>query len=263
MLDPIILTALAAGGMLSLLIGPLGCFVVWRQMAYFGDAIAHAALLGVALALVTSLPFTPAILLVALGVAATLTFWMRDTRFHADTLLGFLAHGTLALGLLIVALSGRTQVDINAFLFGDILTLGADDLLAVGVLVVLGLAVLLTQWRGLVLSTLEPNLAQVEGYAVMKLNHLLVAVLAATIAVAIKLVGVLLITALLIMPAAAARPLARTPVGMACLSVLMSFLAIALGIAASLPIDAPTGPMIVVVAMLLCLASLAIGKRKA
>jgi zinc transport system permease protein len=263
MLSSVVLTAMAAGGLMSLLLGPLGCFVVWRQMAYFGDAIAHAALLGVALALVMNLPFTPAIFIVAVGVAATLTYWMRDTRFHADTLLGFLAHGTLALGLLIVALSGHTQIDINAFLFGDILTLSQSDLITVGVLVVVGLGILLTHWRGLVLATLEPNLAAVEGYQVMKLNYLLVAVLAGTIAVAIKLVGVLLITALLIMPAAAARPLSRTPAGMAKLAALMSMLAIGLGIAIALPLDAPTGPMIVVVAMVLCITTLAIDKLRA
>lgn len=263
MLDAIVLTALAAGGMLSLLLGPLGCFVVWRQMAYFGDAIAHAALLGVALALVASLPFTPAIFVVALLVAAILTYWMRDTRFHADTLLGFLAHGTLAIGLLIVALSEHSQVDINQFLFGDILTLSSSDLITVALLTIAGLIILIGNWRGLVLATLEPNLAAVEGYRTMRLNYLLVAVLAGTVAVAIKLVGVLLITALLIMPAAAARPLARTPAQMAIIASVMSLLSITTGIAGALAADAPTGPSIVVAAMLLCVVSLGAGKLRA
>lgn len=260
MLSAVVLTALAAGGMLSLLLGPLGCLVVWRQMAYFGDAISHAALLGVALALVGSLPFTPAIFAVALLVAGALTAWMRDTRFHADTLLGFLAHGTLAIGLLIVALSGYTQVDVNSFLFGDILTLSISDIISVAILTVIGLGILVWHWRGLVLATLEPNLAAVEGYPVMRLNYLLVAVLAGTIAVAIKLVGVLLITALLIMPAAAARPLAHSPAGMAIWAAGLNLLAITSGIALALQWDVPTGPTIVVMAMLLCLLTLAIDR---
>lgn len=263
MLSEAILLALAAGGMLSLLLGPLGCFMVWRQMAYFGDAIAHAALLGVSLALVASVPFTPAIFCVSLALACILTFALRDTRFAADTLLGFLAHGTLALGLLIVALSGYAQVDIEAFLFGDILTLTTQELWLVGGLSIGGLALLCRFWRGLLLATLDPSLAAVEGHKVMRLNYILVVLLAATVAVAINLVGVLLITALLIMPAAGARPLARNPRQMAIIASLLSMAAIGIGILAALELDAPTGPMIVATSMGLCLLTLVIGKLRA
>lgn len=260
MLSPIVVNALLAGGLMSALLGPLGCFVVWRRMAYFGDAISHAALLGVALSLLTSIPLTAAIFLVTLMMATMLAAWMRDVRFHADTLLGFLAHGMLAVGIIVVALSGTVQVDINAYLFGDILAIAGEEILTIAILVAIGLTVVCYYWNGLVLSTLEPNLAAVEGHNVMRLNYLLVGLLAAIIAVAIKIVGVLLITALLIMPAAAARPVAHSPRAMAVIAVLCSVISIASGIGMALLLDAPTGPMIVVMAMLLCLVTLVAGR---
>lgn len=260
MLSPVMLNALAAGGLMSLLLGPLGCFVVWRRMAYFGDAVSHAALLGVALSLIFNAPLTPAIFLVTLVMASLLASWMRDVRFHADTLLGFLAHGMLALGLVAVALTQEVQIDLNAFLFGDILTVGREDIAMIGVVVAIGLGLLWRSWHGLVLSTLEPNLAAVEGYRVMRLNYMLVAILAATVAVAIKIVGVLLITALLIMPAAAARPLAKSPASMACIAALCSMGSIALGLAASVALDVPSGAMIVLAAMAICIVTMLAGR---
>lgn len=260
MLSVITLNALLAGGAMSLLLGPLGCFVVWRRMAYFGDAVSHAALLGVALSLIFALPVTPAILMVTLLLAGVLTAWVRDVRFPADTVLGFLAHGMLAIGLIAVALSDTVQIDLNAYLFGDILSVTPAEIYTIALLSFAGLAVIAWHWQGLVLATLEPNLAAVEGYPVMRLNYILVGVLASTVAVAIKIVGVLLITALLIMPAAAARPLARNPGAMAILAVFYAFAAIAGGVFGAIAIDAPTGPMIVVAAMALCLGSLVMGR---
>ncbi len=251
MLSPIVLNALIAGGLLSLLLGPLGCFVVWRRMAYFGDAVSHAALLGVALSFVGDLPLTPAIFLVTLIMASLLAVWMKDTRYHADTLLGFLAHGMLAIGLVIVALSDQVQVDMNAFLFGDILTVSREEIITIGCLIVVGLGLLWRYWDGLVLSTLDPQLASVEGHRAERMNYILVALVAATVAVSIKIVGVLLITALLIMPAAAARPLSSTPRMMALIAIAASLAAMVGGIASALELDAPTGPMIVVVATML------------
>jgi zinc transport system permease protein len=256
--SPIILNALLAGGAMSLLLGPLGCLVVWRRMAYFGDAIAHGALLGVALSLLCTLPLTAAIFITALVMGCVMTAWMKDVRFHADTLLGFLAHGMLAVGLVAVAMSDHTAGDLEAYLFGDILAISRTEILTMAALVSVGLIVIIRNWDALVLTTLEPNLARVEGIAVMRLNYILVAVLALLVALAIKMVGVLLITALLIMPAAAARPVSRSPAQMALFAVCFSMVAIAGGIVSAVAIDAPSGAMIVVVAMCLGVASLVV-----
>lgn len=256
----VVLSAMLAGVFLSLLLGPLGCFVVWRRLAYFGDAIAHASLLGVALALIFSLPVTPLMFLVAMCIAIVLSVWMRDVRYNADTMLGFLAHGALATGLLLVSLSNHNQIDINSFLFGDILTINVQDFLVILTLVAVGLLLLFTHWNALVLATLHKELAKVEGVAMERLNYLLITLLALTVAVCIKLVGVLLITALLIMPAAAARPFAKSPKHMAILSVICSAGAIITGLVVALTLDSPTGPTIVVASALLCLLNMGLSR---
>lgn len=248
MLDEITLRALLGVLLLVGMLGPLGSFVVWRHMAYLGDTIAHAALLGVALSLVfTALPMTVSILAVALGIAFLLYKRAGDTRFHADTLLGILAHGTLALGVLLVALS-RQRVDINAYLFGDILALGWGDVALLAALAVVIGGLLRFSWRALLMVTIHPAIAHVEGVDVKRTQLMLLLMLAAVIAVAIKLVGVLLVTALLIMPAASARYLAKTPGQMALLASVIGMVAASFGLFGSLMVDAPTGPTIVVMA---------------
>lgn len=260
MVDAIVLMAWAAGSILSLLLGPLGCLVVWRRLSYFGDAIAHASLLGVAIALLAELPVAPVMFSIALLFALVLSLWLRDKRFHADTMLGFLAHGALAIGIMLVSLSDHSQIDINSFLFGDILTITRQDMFLIIALVLTGLIILIRHWNALVLATLNDNLAKVEGVAVSRHNMYLIALLALTVAVGIKLVGVLLITALLIMPAAAARPLANNPVQMAILSVICSVFAIVFGLILAVKLDSPTGPTIVVTSTLLCAFSMGISK---
>lgn len=250
-MDEITLRALLASVMLAATLGPLGSLVVWRRMAYFGDTIAHAALLGVALSLISGfLPLTLAMFLVAAGVALLLTQGARDARFHSDTLLGLLAHGTLALGLLLVAMSRSIRVDINAYLFGDVLAMDWPDTALLGGLCALVAATLYFAWRPLLMVAIDRTIAHVEGVNVKRTEQMLVLMLAAVIAVAIKLVGVLLITALLIMPAAAARYLARSPTHMAVFASLIGVFSVGSGLYGSIAIDAPTGPLMVVIAAL-------------
>ena len=262
-MDDLILRALAGGLLLAAMLGPLGSFVVWRRMAYFGDTIAHSALLGVALSLLSAgaLPMTAAIFLVAISVAFILSRYARDTRFHADTLLGVLSHSALALGLVLVSLNHDVQVDVDGFLFGDILAIDGMD---VGVLAALAVVVgitLTTQWRKLLMSTIDPAIAQVEGVHVARQQLILTALLAAVIAVAIKITGVLLITALLVIPAASARTLAKTPLQMTVLASIIGMASVAGGLFASVEFDTPTGPMMVVVAALIFVLCLLVNRR--
>ncbi len=248
-MDEILLRALVGGVLLAVSLGPLGSFVVWRHMAYFGDTIAHAALLGVALSLISGfIPMTLAMFAVALFIALTLSKFSADKRFHADTLLGILAHGTLALGVLLVALTHKVRVDLNSYLFGDILAMSWGDVVFLAGLTVVTLLLLRMSWRPLLMVTISPAIAHVEGVDVKRTQLLLTMMLAAIIAVSIKLVGVLLITALLIIPAAAARYLAKTPLQMAVLASLIGAICVSGGLFAALKLDAPTGPLIVVLA---------------
>ena len=248
-MDEIILRALLGGGVLAAALGPLGAFVVWRHMAYFGDTIAHAALLGVALSLILQgLPLTLAMFLVSLAVALTLARFSKDQRFHADTLLGILAHGTLALGVLLVALTPDVRSNLDAYLFGDMLAMDWQDVYILSGVCALVLLLMRASWRPLLMLTINPAIAHVERVDVERTQTLFVIMLAGVIAVSIQLVGVLLITALLIMPAAAARYLARSPLQMAALASAIGILCVSGGLFASLAIDAPTGPLIVVLA---------------
>jgi zinc transport system permease protein len=254
-MDDLVLRALSGALILAIMLGPLGAFVVWRRMAYFGDTIAHSALLGVALSLLAGgvLPITPAIFLVAILVALILAHYSRDARLHADTLLGILAHGALALGLVLVSLNRSVQVDVNAYLFGDVLAIDWQDVGILAALAVLVLAILRFYWRKLLMTTIDPAIAQVDGINIARMQLVLTLLLAAVIAVAIKLTGVLLITALLVMPAAAARYLSKNPLQMAMLASVVGMLSVSGGLFAAMKIDVPTGPMMVVMAAVLFL----------
>lgn len=245
-MDEFLLRAMTGGVLLALAVGPLGAMVVWRHMAYFGDTIAHAALLGVAISLISAtIPMTLAMFLVSLAVAVTMSLLVRDSRFHADTMLGLLAHGTLAVGVLLVSMSREIQVDISSYLFGDILTITNHDIAMLGALLAAVVAVVATQWRSLILLTIDEAMAKAEGIRTERVKLLITILLAATVAVSIKLVGVLLITAMLIIPAAAARYLARSPLQMVCLASVLGGIAVVCGLYGALEIDAPAAPMMV------------------
>ena len=259
--DDFLLRALFAGIGVALIAGPLGCFVVWRRMAYFGDASAHAALLGVAIALASELPVLVGVLVVTLAMAAG-TAALVSNRYAMDTVLGVAAHAALATGLVALALIDDVRVDLMGYLFGDVLAVSAADLMIIwGGALAAGL-LLLVFWRPLLNATLNEELAFAEGSHPGRYRLLLGLLLALLIALAMKIVGALLITAMLIIPAAAARPLARTPEGMAGLAAVVGVVAVVIGLRASLAFDTPTGPSIVVATMFGFLATNALGRHR-
>ncbi|MGI3166448.1 metal ABC transporter permease [Pseudooceanicola sp. 200-1SW] len=255
MLDDFLLRAALAGLGVALAAGPLGCLVVWRRMAYFGDATAHAAILGVALALAFDLSVFSGVLVVSL-LMATLVSTLSGRGFAMDTLLGVLAHSAIAFGLVAVSFLSGVRIDLMAYLFGDILAVSKGDLAIIwgGAVLVLGL--LAWRWQALLTATLNPDLAQASGLDPRREQLVLTVALALVVAVAIKVVGSLLIAALLIIPAAAARPFARTPEGMALTAAGIGAVSALGGLQGSLWFDTPTGPTMVCLAALLFLATL-------
>ena len=259
MLDDFLVRALLAGLGVALTAGPLGCFVVWRRMAYFGDSLAHNALLGVALGLLLGIDPTLGVAFASISLALLLVLLQRQKLLASDTLLGILAHSGLALGLVTLSFMRDVRVDLFAYLFGDLLAVRTLDILyiyGVAALVLLTLGLL---WRKLLLITLHEELAAAEGLPVLRLRLALILLTAITIAVAMKVVGVLLITSLLIIPAAAARRLARTPEEMALGATLIALLAVTAGLSASFYLDTPSGPSVVVASAVLFVLSLAGG----
>ena len=247
LLDDFMVRATLAGLGTALAAAPLGCFVVWRRMAYFGDATAHAAILGVALALAFDISIFAGVLAIALAVALMLTA-MTGRGFAADTVLGVISHAALALGLVAVSLIQGVRVDLTVYLFGDILAVSQWDLAVIWSGAVLATALLAWRWQALLMSTLNPDLAFASGIRPGRERLVLTLALALLVAVGIKVVGALLIGALLIVPAAAARPLSRTPEAMVALAAIIGAVAVVGGLQASLIWDTPAGPSIVALA---------------
>lgn len=260
MLDDFLTRAVIAGLGLVLATGTLGSFVVWRRMAYFGDSTSHAAILGVALSFAFAMPFYLGTLLVAVGMAL-LVAWMTGRGQGMDTVLGVIAHSALATGLLAASFIPALRVNLDAFLFGDILAVTRGDLAWIwgGAVAVLGL--LLWRWQRLVTASVNEELAMASGINHRHERLILSLALAVTVAIAIRIVGALLISAMLIVPAAAARAIARTPEQMAGSATLIGAVAVLAGLWASLRLDTPAGPSIIVVSAAFYAASLAFYRK--
>lgn len=249
MLDDFFIRALIGGIGVAVTAGPLGCFIVWRRLAYFGDTLSHSALLGVAIALLFELNITLAVFFISIIVAFLLLFLQRTAALTSDALLGLLAHSTLAIGLVVLAFMTWVRVDLMGFLFGDILAITAEDLALIWVGGGLALVTLGIIWRSLFAATVSHDLALSEGVNTKLINIIFMIVIAAVIAVSIKLVGVLLITALLIIPAASARRFSNSPEIMAGIAAFIGIISVLLGLNGSLVWDTPAGPSIVVAAL--------------
>ena len=259
MLDDFLVRALLGGIGVALITGPLGCFVVWRRMAYFGNALAHSALLGVAVGVLLAVDLNLATIGVCLAFAGVLMLMQRQQRLATDTLLGILAHTALALGLVALSFFETVRIDLSGYLFGDVLAVSRADLLWIvggGGVVLLALLAL---WSPLLRTTVNEELARAEGVAVGAVQAVFMLLIALAVAIGMKIVGILLIVSLLIIPAAAARQFASSPEQMAGLAALAGVLAVALGLGASLAWDTPAGPSIVMASAALFFLSLPAG----
>ena len=248
---PLFYRALAAGLLVAILAGGLGVTVVLRRMAFFSDAIAHASLTGIALGLLWNIdPVWAAIgfsIVIGLGIAAL----SRSQVLALDTIIGVFYAAAVALGVIIISSLSGPRVDLFGFLFGDILGVTNQDLV---IAAVLALAVLVIFWflfNAVVQIAVSKDLAKVHGVKVDAQEFIFLALLALTVAVGIKLVGVILIGPLLLMPAAAAKNISRSLVGMLGWSMLLAIVGTVVGLFGSVWLNAPTGPTIVVTLALL------------
>ena len=249
MLDDFFIRAIVGGIGVAVVAGPLGCFVIWRRLAYFGDTLSHSALLGVALALLLELNITFTVFCISVVVAMLLMLLQRRASLSSDALLGLLAHSALAVGLVVLAFMTWVRVDLMGFLFGDILAITRADLMMIWFGGVAVLIALIKIWRPLFAATVSYELATAEGTRPDFANIVFTVLLAAVIAVSMKIVGVLLITALLIIPAAAARRFSKSPEQMALIAIIIGVFSVWLGLSGSLEFDTPAGPSIVVAAL--------------
>lgn len=249
-MDDFLARALIAGIGVAVICGPLGAFVVWRRMAFFGSTLAHSALLGVALGYLLHFDMTLGMFLVSLVLAALLYFAEMRKTLATDTLLGVLAHASLAAGIVLVAFLDTLRTDLLSLLFGDILSVRDVDLYWIyggGALALMALALI---WRPLLSLTVHEETAKVEGVNGTLVRFVFMILLAIVIAVSLKIVGLLLITSLLVIPAATARHLSKTPEQMAGFAAVIGCVTVAAGLAESYVWDLPSGAAIVLTASL-------------
>lgn len=256
LLDDFVVRALVAGIGVALVAGPLGCFIVWRRMAFFGATMSHAALLGVSLAFLLNINVTLGIIGACAVTAIVLLSLTRLQVLPTDALLGLLAHAALALGLVAISFQDTLRIDLMGLLFGDILSVSRGDLAWIlgGGAAALGVLALI--WRPLLSATVHEELAMVEGVRVRLTYAVFVLLMAVVVAIAMKIVGLLLIISMLVIPPAVARRFARTPEVMAALAALVGVVSVVGGIEASLAWDTPAGPSIVTTATVLFVVSL-------
>jgi zinc transport system permease protein len=246
-LEPFLINAVLAGVAVAVITGVMGCFVVWRRMAYFGDSLAHSALLGVALGFAVGVAVNLGIIIIC-SIFAVLLLWLQRKKVLAtDTLLGILAHSALSIGMVTISIMGQ-RIDLHSILFGDILTVTRSELWWIYIGGIIVMIMLVTNWSSLVLMTLQEDLAQAEGVRVLFCNLLLMFLMTLVVAVSIRSVGILLISSLLIIPAATARQLAKSPEGMAILASVFGVASVGFGIYFSFELDTPSGPTIVAAA---------------
>ena len=256
MIDDFFIRALIAGVGIALVTGPLGCFVIWRRLSFFGDTLSHAALLGVTFSISFDINISLSVFIVSSIVALILIRLQKNTNLAGDALLGLLAHSSLAIGLVVLGFLSFIRFDIMGLLFGDILSVTSSDLLIIwigGAVIILILSLI---WKPLFASTVNYEIAEAEGLSPEKYNILFTILMAAIIAISIKMVGLLLITGMMIIPAAAARNLSNSPKQMVVISIIFGLLSVLIGLYASLEINTPSGPSIITTSLLFFILSL-------
>lgn len=256
--DDFIVRAVAAGVGVASVAGALGCFVVWRRMAYFGDSLAHSALLGIALGLLYEIGSNLATMVVCALFAVVLVLLRQRRLLAMDTLLGILAHAALAFGILAISFLDGVRFDLHGYFFGDVLTVTWVELFWIFAAGALVLALLLAHWSSLVLMSIHEDLAKAEGVQVFRTHLLLMLLMAVVVSVSFRVVGILLITSMLIIPPATARQLVRSPEAMAAAAALIGVAAVIGGIWGSVELDTPSGPSIVAVMVFLFVLSLSV-----
>lgn len=260
MIDNFILNALFAAIGIAIISGPLGSFVVWRRMAYFGDSLAHSALLGVAFGIACDVGLNFGILLIS-GCFSFLLVWLKSQNFVGiDTLLGLFAHTALAIGVVVLAVLNAPQIDIHLILFGDILTVTYHDIFNIYLIGAAIIIILMVFWKKIILATLSEDISAAEGFKPIYADYILTFTMTIFVAFSVQIVGVLLVTSLLIIPAATARLLTNTPHKMAIVASCIGVVSVVGGIMNSYYFDVPSGPMIVTVGSIIFFVIIIISK---
>ena len=256
MFEDFLFRAFFAGIGLAIITGPLGCFIVWRRLSYFGDTLSHSALLGVVIGYALNFNIILSVFVISGLISLSLLYLQKKTNLPNDALLGLLAHSVLAIGLVTLGLLSFIRIDLMGLLFGDILAVNFNDIVIVWIGGAIVLFLLIIIWRPLFAGTVNLELAKAEGMRPELANAIFTLLIAAVIAISIKIVGILLITGLLIIPASTSRNLSSTPIQMAIIASIAGVISVILGLYSSITLNTSTGPTILSVALVLFLITL-------
>ena len=256
MFDDFFVRALIAGIGIAIIAGPIGCFVVWRRLAYYGDTLAHSGLLGVTLGFILGINMSLSVFIISTTIAFLLLLLQKKTKLTGDALLGLLAHSSLAIGLVIIAIASSIRIDLMGLLFGDILSVSNNDIILIWGGGILILIVLFFIWKSLFAATVNYDLAKAEGMNPDTSNYIFTILIAGVIAISIKMIGVLLITGLLLIPPAMSRNFSLSPKEMVVFSIIGGVISVIFGLFGSLEFNTPSGPSIIAAALFLFILSL-------
>lgn len=257
-LDDFLVRSVIAGLIMVAIAAPMGCLMVWQRLAFLSDTLGHAAVMGVGLGLLLEVTPVFGVLAVALLIVYSLNRVNSLNSALSETTLAIISHTGLAGGIILVGLLPAQSVNLEAILFGDLLATTRADLVRLLITTVVLLLLLLHHWRSFVAVSVSREIAQAEGIQVRKVQFLMYIMIALLVAVMMKVMGVLLIAAMLVIPTTSARLFSRSPEQMVAVSALYGLAALAGGIGSSFQFDWQTGPAIAVSATLLLLATLAI-----
>ena len=256
--EPFFVRAVLAGLAVALIAGPIGCFIVWRRMAYFGETLAHAGLLGAGLGLLFNASTTLFAIAVSVILSLILLALRRQKQLPIDTVLGILSHTALALGIVVIGLVTGAITSHLDILFGDVLTVSTADVAEIWVVTGVALLLLTYLWKDMIAISVHEDLARAEGVKVQRAELIFMLLIAFVTAISMKIVGLLLITALTVIPAAAARRLAPSPEAMAFIAIGIAVLAVVSGLLMSAAWGTVAGPSVVLSAGLLFVLTLSL-----
>jgi len=253
--------ALVASTMVGAVCAIVGTYVVLKGIAFIGDAISHAAFPGIVAAYMLSIPFYLGAGLAAVGTALAIGFVTRHARIRQDTAIGVLFAGSFALGVFMFSTIQGYVADLYGFLFGNVLAISFDDLVALAVLSTIVLLVVVVLWKELLYATFDPLGAGASGFRTDWLEYVFLALVALTIVISLQAVGIILVVAMLVTPAAAAQLLTVRFGRMMGLAVMIGAGSAVAGLYLSFWLDAASGATIVLVETLVFLVVLALGPR--
>jgi zinc transport system permease protein len=260
LLDDFVLRASLAGFIMVVIAAPMGCLMVWQRLAFLSDTLGHAAVLGVGVGLLLQVQPIFGVLAVALVIVFSLSRVGNFDSALSETTLAIISHTGLAGGIILVGILPGPGVNLEAILFGDLLATSKSDLLSLLLTTSLLVVLLLRNWRAFVAVSVSREIAQAEGVEVRRVQLLMYVMIALLVAVMMKVMGVLLIAAMLVIPTSSARLFSRSPEQMVLISGFYGLAALAGGMASSFHFDWQTGPAIVLSATLLLLLTLVVAR---